>query len=424
MSDPSRRRSLILVLGPGLMLAATGVGAGDLAGGAFAGMKLGVAVLWAVIVGAFFKFVITEGLTRWQLATGTTLLEGTVLRLGRAVQWGFLIYLLVWSFGVGTSLISACGVAAHALFPVFEDPARAKTVFGIIHSLAGLALVWVGSFRFLERTMAVLVSVMIAVVLITGALIGADWGAVMQGLLVPKVPDQEGGVAWTLALMGGIGGTLTVLCYGYWIREENRTSFEDLKTCRVDLGISYSLMALFGIAMVIIASGTVLSGKGATLIVDLADRLGERMGGPARMIFLGGAWAAVFSSLLGVWQAVPYLFADFWHLFRSKRLDPKTFEPYHVDTNGQVYRVYLVALAIVPMLGLGYDFQFVQKVNSVFGALVMPMVALALLILNGNGSWVGAQFRNRWWTAATLVTILIFFAWVGGPKLVNVFSGG
>ena len=43
------------VVGPGLMLAATGVGAGDLAGGAFAGMKLGVAVLWAVVLGAVFK---------------------------------------------------------------------------------------------------------------------------------------------------------------------------------------------------------------------------------------------------------------------------------------------------------------------------------------------------------------------------------
>ena len=56
---------MISLVGPGLMLAASGVGAGDLAGGAFAGMHLGTAVLWAVVVGAFFKYVITEGLARW-----------------------------------------------------------------------------------------------------------------------------------------------------------------------------------------------------------------------------------------------------------------------------------------------------------------------------------------------------------------------
>ena len=404
------------------MLAATGVGAGDLAGGAFAGMKLGVTVLWAVVAGAFFKFVITEGLARWQLSTGTTLLEGAVLRLGRIVQWLFLVYLLVWSFGVGTSLISACGVAAHALFPVFEDPASAKIVFGILHSLAGLALVLVGSFKFLERTMAALVAIMIVVVLVTGALIGTDWGGAAKGLFIPRIPDQEGGVAWTLALMGGVGGTLTVLCYGYWIREENREDGDDLKACRIDLGVSYFLMALFGIAMVILASGTVLSGKGATLVVDLADRLEEKMGTAARFIFLGGAWAAVFSSLLGVWQAVPYLFADFWHLFRSKTIDPENFEPHKVDTKGSTYRAYLFALALIPLLGLRYDFELVQKLNSVFGALVMPMIALVLLILNGRSVWIGEKYRNRWWTTVILVAILIFFARVGGPKLVKIFA--
>ncbi len=419
------RLPLLAFLGPGLMLAATGVGAGDLAGGAFAGMNLGVAVLWAVVLGALFKYVITEGLARWQLATETTLLEGAVLRLGPVIRWGFLVYLLLWSFGVGTSLIGACGVATHALFPVFEQASTAKIVFGILHSLLGLALVWIGSFRFLERTMAVLVSVMIIVVLATGVFVGSDWGAVFRGLTVPKVPDHPEGVAWTLALMGGVGGTLTVLCYGYWIREKHRTGPEDLRICRWDIGVSYFLMALFGIAMVILSDGLQLSGKGATLVVDLANRVGEKTHASVEILFLAGAWAAVFSSLLGVWQAVPYLFADFWHLQSQKNsLSPDHFKPYRVDTRGKAYRGYLIALALVPLLGLGYDFQIVQKANSVFGALVMPMVALTLLLLNGRAAWVGQSLRNRWWTSLTLIVIIGFFAWVGLPKLLATLGLG
>jgi len=42
----------LAILGPGILVAATGVGAGDLATGALAGSKLGPAVLWAVVVGA------------------------------------------------------------------------------------------------------------------------------------------------------------------------------------------------------------------------------------------------------------------------------------------------------------------------------------------------------------------------------------
>lgn len=410
------------VIGPGLMLAATGVGAGDLAGGAFAGMKLGVAVLWAVVLGAVFKFVITEGLTRWQLATGTTLLEGTVLRLGKAVQWGFLIYLLVWSFGVGTSLISACGVAAHALMPVFADPVHGKIVFGIMHALLGAALVWFGTYYFLERLLGILVALMVLVVVVTGVMIGGDVSAILSGLLIPRVPAQPEATAWTLALMGGVGGTLTVLCYGYWIRESGRTSVNDLSRCRWDLAISYGVMALFGIAMVMIADGMSLSGKGATLIVDLSDRLGEKVGGQGRVLFLVGAWAAVFSSLVGVWQAVPYLFADFWNLIQRRSGAPiESNQLIAIDTRGWVYRGYLCAITFVPMLGLGYDFQLVQKLNSVFGALVMPMLALALLILNGRKEWVGESFRNRWGATLALITVLLFFAWIGIPKLIRAF---
>ena len=412
------RLPLLAFIGPGLMLAATGVGAGDLAGGAFAGMHLGVAVLWAVVLGALFKYVITEGLARWQLATETTLLEGAVLRLGPVIRWGFLIYLLLWSFVVGTALIGACGVATHALLPVFEEASSAKIVFGVFHSLLGLALVWIGSFRFLERTMAVLVSVMIVVVLATGVFVGTDWMEVLRGLTVPKIPDHPEGVAWTLALMGGVGGTLTVLCYGYWIREKHRSGPDALRVCRWDIGISYFLVALFGIAMVILSDGLQLSGKGATLVVDLADRIGEKTHPSVEVLFLAGAWAAVFSSLLGVWQAIPYLFADFWHLHSQKNsLCPEQFKPYQVDTRGKAYRGFLIALALVPMLGLGHDFQIVQKAYSVFGALVMPLVALTLLLLNGRTAWVGRSLRNRWWTSLTLVIILVFFAWVALPKL-------
>ena len=423
-SGRTGRRGVFALAGPGLMLAATGVGAGDLAGGAFAGMKLGTAVLWAVVLGAFFKFVVTEGLARWQLATGTTLLEGAVLRLGRPVQWFFLGYLLVWTFGVGASLTSACGVATHALIPVFEDPVQGKIVWGILHSLVGLTLVLIGTFPFFERMLGSLVAVMILVVLATAWIVRPDWSDVGTGLVLPLVPDKPEAVAWTLALMGGVGGTLTVLCYGYWIREKHRTGAEDLKVCRIDLGISYGVMALFGIAMVTIATGMALSGTGATLVVDLADRLSAATGQTTRLLFLVGAWAAVFSSLVGVWQAVPYLFADFWQLFRARgKLDLCNFHPQMVDTRGLAYRGYLFLIALVPLFGLKYDFALVQKVNSVFGALVMPMLAAALLILNGRTAWVGADYRSRWSTQLALLGILVFFAWVGGPRICSVIAG-
>ena len=88
MSDVRWRRSF-RIIGPGLVLAATGVGAGDLVAASVSGARYGFAIAWAAAVGALLKFVLTEGVARWQLATGTTLLEGWARHLGRWAQFVF-----------------------------------------------------------------------------------------------------------------------------------------------------------------------------------------------------------------------------------------------------------------------------------------------------------------------------------------------
>ena len=392
-----RRLGLLGIIGPGLVVAATGVGAGDLATGALTGMKLGVVVLWAVLVGALIKFVLNEGLARWQLATGQTILEGVILRpgprIGRIVQGVFLVYLLAWSYFVASALMSACGVAGHAMLPLTGSAANDKIVYGIAHSLLGVALVLAGGYKLLEKVMSVCIAVMFVTVVATAILVGPDWSQVAQGLVVPRIPllDKDA-LAWTVALTGGVGGTLTVLCYGYWIRERGRGGPEMLKTCRIDLGVGYAFTAVFGIAMVIIGSKITVQGDGTKLIVALAGKLHSPIG---RWVFFVGAWCALFSSLLGVWQSVPYVFADFCNLVR-RRADPAAAGTHvEVDTRSRPYRGYLLAIALVPMVGLFFSFTQVQKAYAIFGAMFMPLLAAALLVLNTRRRWVGDKMRNR-----------------------------
>src|SRR5690606_764018 len=233
-AEGAARRSVLPMIGPGLLLAATGVGSGDLATGAIAGALLGTAVLWAAVAGSFLKFVVTEGLARWQLATGETLLEGVARRLGPVAVWLFLPYLVLWSFFVGSAQVSASGVTLHAMFPVFEESRAGKIAFGIAAGLAGLAMVWIGGYRLFEIVMRVCIGIMFFTVVVTAALLWPGTPEVLAGLFLPRIPEAGGeGLAWTIALMGGIGGTLTVLCYGYWLREEGMTSPADLRACRV-----------------------------------------------------------------------------------------------------------------------------------------------------------------------------------------------
>jgi len=233
-----------------------------------------------------------------------------------------------------------------------------------------------------------------------------DWGDVARGLVVPSIPDGGGeGLAWTVALMGGVGGTLTILCYGYWLREEGRDGPDDVNAARIDLGVGYAVTMLFGIGMVIIGSGIEVGGKGAGLIVTLADRLQEPLGTVGRWAFLIGAFGAVFSSLLGVWQAVPYVFADFLRVTGRREGA--------VSTSSRAYRGYLYALAIVPLAGLFASFVTIQKFYAIIGALFIPLLALALLLLNGRRDWIGDRHRNRPLTTLVLVATLVLFLALG-----------
>ena len=419
-------RKLFVIIGPGLLVAATGVGAGDLATGAFTGNKLGLAVLWAVLVGALLKFVINEGLTRWQLATGTTLLEGCVQHIGRPFKWCFLAYLAIWSFLVGNALMSATGATLHAIAPVFADAKANKLLYAALHSFVAVFLVYLGGYNLFEKVMTICIGIMFLIVLATAIALKPPVREVLAGSFIPQIPQiNQGGLDWTVALMGGVGGTLTVLCYGYWIREENRSGPGAIHECRIDLAAGYLMTAIFGMAMVVIGSRMPeIKGGGATLLLSLANSLQEPFGaiGPyVKWSFLIGAWCAIFSSLLGVWQAMPYLFTDFCNL--SKKDKGKGEESASVDERSLPYRAYLWSIATVPLLGVWLvEFKTAQKTYAVVGALIIPALAGILLYLNNRTKLVGRENKNSWITNGILSVVLVFFLYAGWLSIKKKFG--
>jgi Mn2+/Fe2+ NRAMP family transporter len=438
--QPARPSGPLAIIGPGLLVAATGVGAGDLATGALTGSRLGVAVLWAVLLGAIIKFVLNEGLARWQLATGSTVLEGTARHFGRAAILTFLVYLFVWSFFVGSALMSACGIAAHAILPLMH-PSTDKIIYGVLHSIVALGLVLAGGYRLFEKVMSVCIGVMFVTVLATTIAIQPDWAAVASGIFIPTIPQLDaGGLKWTIGLMGGVGGTVTVLCYGYWIREDRREGLGELRTCRLDLLTGYVATAIFGMGMVILGSRIdVDSGaKGATLIVQLADQLETSLGtiGPtARIAFLIGAWGAVASSMLGVWQSVPYLFVDCFRMVRTRAATPASSlmasenndtliqdaNAHGADSSSPIYRYSLISIATIPTVGLFISFSRIQLAYAVVGAAFMPILAIALLFLNGSRKRIGEAGLNSMLATMSLVAFIAFFIWAGVYEIADKF---
>ena len=399
--------SLIKRLAPGILVAATGVGAGDLITASLAGSDLGLVILWAAWVGALLKWTLNEGIARWQLATGTTLLEGWQEHLGRPIGWGFLIYLVLWTVSVSGAIVKACGMAGAALFggPEF--------LWAVVHTLLGVLLVWVGRFAVFEKVMSIFIGLMFCTVTFSALKVGVSLdSSFWSGFLIPRIPQN--GLGWTLGVMGGVGGTVTLLSYGYWIKEEGREGSSGLKACWTDLSVGYGMTALFGISMIVIGSKLTLA-KGNSVALSISELLGTQISPSVGWLFLLGFWAAVFSSLLGVWQGVPYLFADFWRLFQEREL------PEEGLTKSDSYRGYLLFIGLVPLAVQFLSLAKIAWVYAVLGSLFMPFLASTLLYLN-NRMLRGHKMSNPWWVNMGLVVTLTFFVYQGVIKIGKTFA--
>ena len=394
-----------------MVIAATGLGAGDLIAASVAGARFGTTILWAAVIGAIMKYAMNEGLTRWQLATGSTLLEGWVQRLPKIISLYFFVYLIVWSFIVAGALIAGTGLAAHALYPGLS-----VELWGILHSLLALALVIIGRYSLLERLMKFFMGLMLLVVITCAVLVAPGLSGILTGLFVPSIP--EGSVLFIFGVIGGVGGSVTLLCYGYWIRERDWTRQEDLPRTRFDLGVAYVLTGLFGIAIIIVAAGVepeVITGP--EMALGIAGRLEEVVGPFGKWCFLIGFWSAVFSSMLGVWQGVPYLFADFVQQYTWQPDKPMA-----INTGSRAYRGYLFYLALPPMLLLLIgEPVWLIIIYAVAGAFFMPLLALLLLLMNNRRSWVG-DLKNGWLTNLVLLSSVLVFGLLTYTELSRLFG--
>ncbi|HSU02826.1 MAG TPA: Nramp family divalent metal transporter [Nocardioides sp.] len=388
------------IIGPGLVVAATGVGAADLVATLIAGQKFGYTLLWCVVVGCLMKIVLVEGAGRYSLSTGRTIFEGW-RSLGIWTTWYFAPYIVIWGFVYGAAAMAGTGLALAGLTGVLS-----VTWWGIISGLIGLALVWTGSYSTFEKVLAALVGLMFVTMVGAALLTLPNVPELLTGL-APRIPD--GGLVNTLALAGGVGGTITLAAYGYWLREKGWSTPSYMRVMRIDNTVAYVVTGIFVLATLIVGaellySTSVAIEEGDAGLVDLAVVLQDRYGEWAGKVFLVGFWAAAMSSLVGVWNGVSLMFADFMTNVRGG-----TSEDADARAGGTWYKAYILWLTFPPMamLFLGKPVWLILA-YGVLGAFFMPFLAVTLLWLL-NTDRTPAEWRNKLHSNVLMAIIALAF---------------
>jgi Mn2+/Fe2+ NRAMP family transporter len=359
--------------------------------------------------------VLNEGIARFQLATGMTALEGWAEFLPGWVKTYFGVYLILWTVAVSAALTNATGLGIANL----TGGAISQPWGAVLHSVVGFVFVLLGGYAGFEKVMKGLVAVMGLTILVCAILTFQNPGATLRGLLVPTIPAGSG--TYVLSIIGGIGGSITMLSYNYWMREEKISGGRYLGYVRGDIAIAYLFTALFGVSIMLIANQAFFVAKvlisDAQAVPKMAEMLANILGPFGAYAYSVGFWAAVFASLLGVWQSVPYLYADFYSILRK---EPEHERSESIKVTSTRYRVALLFITLAPM-----PFAFIRRplfiivTYTIVGSLFIPFLAATLLYLNNRVKWNATVPHNRWTTNVLLFLILALFVGVGVQEIIN-----
>lgn len=410
---PSTWRSRLRLMGPGLMVAATGVGAGDMVSSLTAGTEFGTVLIWAIILGAALKFALTEGLGRWYMATRTTVLDGWH-SMGWWATGYFMVYLALVTFFFGAAAPSASALAVTAMFPGVMP----LWAWAILHSVVfGFLICIIGQYELFERVMEVFVGLMFVTVVGLAILLVPNVGALAVSTFLPRMP--EGSLPFVLAVIGGVGGTFTLVSYTYWVRERGWRRPGWIPMMRTDLGVGYIATGIFMVAMLVIgaellfASGTSIEDEGG--LVELSNPIAERFGPVASWLFLVGFWAAAASSITGAWNGGAYLFGD---LVRTIRRIPEEEGEEYLSERGYFFKAFLVWITFPPMLLLTFDEPvLIVIIYASLGAFFMPFLAITLIwLLNRR---LDREYRSGLLSNLILGVSVLLFLYVGIQEILG-----
>jgi Mn2+/Fe2+ NRAMP family transporter len=291
----------------------------------------------------------------------------------------------------------------------------------------GLALVWAQRYEFFEKFMTVLVLIKFVSVVSIAVLVAPDLGGILNGL-VPRLP--EGSAIYVLGLIGGVGGTITMAAYGYWMIAKGWKGTGWLSVMRLDNTVGYVMTGIFVVAMLVVGAD-ILFGQQLTSsdsgLLTLGDALGERYGQWARILFLVGFLAVTWTSLLGVWNGVSLLFHDWTRTIRlphgakaevgagttdaapGDAQETATGYEARVAERSVPFRAYLLWLTLPPMALLFFDKPFaLTLVYGVLGSAFMPFLGISLMLLL-NSRRVARDGRSGWLSNTMLTAASALF---------------
>ena len=290
-------------VGPGAVVAAAFIGPGTVTTCTVSGASYGYTLLWALLFSTISVIILQSmasklGIVK-QVGLGEALREKYTGKGARIL----LAILVIGAVFIGNVAYETGNISGGILGLQAIMPDTSKIMWAIIVFAVAAGLLLSGKYEVVEKVLTALVVLMGILFLITAIAVKPNWGEVLKGLFVPRVPQMNRAWFYVTGLIG-----TTVVPYNIYLHASSSAKKwghegdkdESLKTSLTDSILSIGLGGIISMCIVITAA-VCYDGSGTAAIASgkaMAEQLKPILGSWATVAFGIGLFAAGMSSAI------------------------------------------------------------------------------------------------------------------------------
>ena len=362
--------------GPGILIAAAFIGPGTVTTCTVVGVQFGFALLWAMVLSVLATMVLQEMAVRVGIVTQNGLADVIKQELKKPVVRNLIIVLILTAIVIGNAAYEAgnIGGAALGLEAIFGK--QSINFYPFIIGLGAFLLLIVGSYKFLERCLVVLVLLMSVSFVATAILTKPDFIGILKGVFVPSIPQD--GILSIIALVGTTVVPYNLFLHASLVKEKWKNT-NGLGEAKKDAIVAIAIGGL--VSMAIIISATAIEIDKVTSALDLAVGLEPLYGNMAKYGLGIGLFSAGISSAITAPLAAAYV-ANSCFGWQAGLKDYR-------------FRLVWIGILLLGVLFLSFGINIIEiiKIAQVANGILLPLIAVLLLWIVNKSNLLG-KFKN------------------------------
>ena len=391
-------------VGPGVLVAAAFIGPGTVTACILAGVGYGYTLLWAMLLSIIATVVLQEMSARLGIVTQKGLAD--VIKQELRTPWlrNTVLAIILGAIVIGNAAYEAGNIGGGTL--------GLEAIFGEAHisyyplviGLLAFVLLYLGSYKILEKVFVFLVIIMSLSFVLTAAITQPNMLEVLKGLLIPTVPRDS--ILTIIALVG-----TTVVPYNLFLHaslvSEKWKSTADLKAARRDTFVALILGGLVSICIIISASA--IQSTTVNNVMDMAKGL-EPLYGSAAKYFMGiGLFAAGITSAITAPLAAAYVANSCFG--------------WKADLKNIKFRLVWMLILGLGVFFLSFDIKPIEiiKFAQIANGILLPVIAVFLLWVVNRVSVMGT-YKNTKFQNIIGIVILALSILLGAKSILKVFG--